>query len=145
MNGKRLFVTILVAALLLLSLISCTVDEDYTTAPSTTPAGTTAPTGTTAAPCAEHKDDNVNMQCDNCSAPLTPGQGVSYEAYTSLTADQQMAFIESFVQMQDFLAWYDVEKTKYDEANRGEDIGGGDINIGDHINGGNSDEEKEEE
>lgn len=143
MNGKRLFVTILVAALLLLSLISCTVDEDYTTAPSTTPAVTT-PSATTAAPCAEHKDDNVNMQCDNCSAPLTPGQGVSYEAYTSLTADQQMAFIESFVQMQDFLAWYDVEKTKYDEANRGEDIGGGDINIGDHINGDNSDEEDED-
>ena len=47
-----------------------------------------------------------------------------------------MAFIQSFGDMEDFLLWYDIEKTKFDEENKGTDIGGdGDIDIGDHING----------
>ena len=93
MHAKRLSLTLLVALLLLPCLFSCTLDEDWTTT----------------APCLVHKDANVNAVCDICGeTSLTPGEGVAYEDYTALTADEQLAFIESFADMEDFLVWYDV-------------------------------------
>lgn len=121
MNAKKYFVIILIAVLLLPCLFSCGPEKD--THPTT--------------PCLYHKDRDVNAVCDLCGeSSLEPGEGVAYDDYTSLTADEQMAFIQSFGDMEDFLLWYDNEKTKFDEENKGTDIGGdGDIDIGDHING----------
>lgn len=116
MNAKRIFVTMLIAVLLLPALVSCTLDEDWTTEP----------------PCLSHKDPDGNMICDICGeTSLEAGEGVEYLDYLHMTAEQQEAFIMRFENLDAFVQWHYIVKTAYDEANKGEDLGGdGDIIIG---------------
>ena len=63
--------------------------------------------------------------------PYVHGEDVSYTDYVAMTAQQQLEFIYGFSTIEGFLEWYDVEKTKYNEQNPGQDLGDGEIDIGD--------------
>ena len=63
--------------------------------------------------------------------PYVHGEDVSYPDYVAMTAQQQLEFIYGFSTIEGFLEWYDVEKTKYNEQNPGQDLGDGEIDIGD--------------
>ena len=74
------------------------------------------------------------VSCENDETTTTTatahGENVSYPDYVAMTAEQQLAFIYGFSTIEGFLEWYDVEKTKYDEQNPGQDLGGGEIDLG---------------
>lgn len=72
--------------------------------------------------------------CDDeqtTTKPYVHGENVSYPDYVAMTAEQQLDFIYGFSSIEGFLQWYDVEKTKYEEQNPGQELGGGEIDIGD--------------
>ena len=74
------------------------------------------------------------VSCENdettTTATTAHGENVSYPDYVAMTAEQQLAFIYGFSTIEGFLEWYDNEKTKYDEQNPGQDIGDGEIDLG---------------
>lgn len=75
----------------------------------------------------------VSCENDETTTTVTTtahGENVSYPDYIAMSADQQLAFIYGFSTIEGFLEWYDVEKTKYDEQNPGQDLGDGEIDLG---------------
>ena len=55
---------------------------------------------------------------------------LTYEEYLGFTAEEQMAYFESFENPQDFFDWFNKAKSEYDAAHKGEDMGDGNINLG---------------
>jgi len=69
---------------------------------------------------------------------VEPDDALTYEEYQALTGAQQMAYMESFPSVEDFFAWYNEAKAKYDEEQNRIEIGGdGNIDLDDIINGKN--------
>ena len=58
-----------------------------------------------------------------------------YEWYHSLSGEQQMAYMETFDNMQAFFDWYNAAKEEHEKEKPGIDIGSGNIDMGDIIGG----------
>ena len=58
-----------------------------------------------------------------------------YEWYHSLTGEQQMAYMESFDNMDAFFDWYNAAKEEHEREKPGIDIGDGNIDLGEIIGG----------
>lgn len=58
---------------------------------------------------------------------------MTYEEYISMSPENQQKYMQSYENMEDFFAWYNNAKAKYDEENAGIEIDGS-IDIGDYIN-----------
>ena len=80
--------------------------------------------------CALVSCQNDETTTTTAATTTAHGENVSYPDYVAMTAEQQLAFIYGFSTIEGFLEWYDVEKTKYDEQNPGQDIGDGEIDLG---------------
>lgn len=64
-------------------------------------------------------------------------QNMTYEEFMDLTAEEQQAYFETFVSIEDYFAWYNAAKQEYEENKDKVDIGGdGNVDIGDIIGGG---------
>ncbi len=59
----------------------------------------------------------------------------TYEEYHAMTAETQKAFFEKFESVEAFFDWYKDAKAKYEKENAAIEIGGGEINLGDVMNG----------
>ena len=73
-----------------------------TTSGETTAQETTVQTETTAPQETENKEHST-----------------SYEAYLAMSPEQQLAYMNSFPQLESFIAWFDAAKAEYDENNQG--------------------------
>ena len=58
---------------------------------------------------------------------------MTYEKYIAMSPEEQQKFIQTFENLEDYFAWYNEAKAKYDEENAGIEIDG-EINLGDYIN-----------
>ena len=92
----------------------------------------TGNTGNTGSTDTDDKGDNTDGE-DNTDEK----KPLSYEEYLAMDADGQEAFYMSFENPVDFYAWHTQAKAEYDALHSGDDIGNGDVNIGDIV-GGNS-------
>jgi hypothetical protein len=116
---KKLLPMLLLLLALSLGLSSC----DFSGISNTTEGGNT-----------ETPENPGNPDDD----PETPEEGgeteetqtVTYEEYLDFTADEQKAFIDSFVDYYEFFAWHAEAKAKYDEEHKAPEIDG-DIDLGD--------------
>ena len=103
----------------------------------------------TAAEYAEAQDIQKNGRQENQGQPVQPdpqppavdpepADTLTYEEYQALSGAEQMAYMESFPSVQDFFAWYNEAKAKYDAEQDRIEIGGdGNIDLDDIINGKN--------
>lgn len=70
--------------------------------------------------------------------PEAPADKLTYEEYQALSGAEQMEYMNSFAAVEDFFAWYNEAKAKYDEEQNRIEIGGdGSIDLDDIINGKN--------
>lgn len=58
---------------------------------------------------------------------------VSYEEYTNMTPEEQLAYYNQFPSMEAFVQWYNEAKAEYDKEHGAIDVGDGDIDLGDII------------
>lgn len=91
------------------------------TVETTAPAETTAPDETTE-PDQEPESNDLAAQ---------------YARYLAMTPEEQQAFYESFASPDAFFAWYDSAKAAYEANQDVVDIQGGDVDLGDLMDGGN--------
>lgn len=80
----------------------------------------------------ENKDETGEVDPDQPKKP----EPITYEEYMAMSADEKSVYFLLFDDYNDFFAWYNEAKAKYDEENNIPEIDG-DIDIGD-ILGGNS-------
>ncbi len=59
----------------------------------------------------------------------------TYEEYQAMTAETQKTFFEKFENVEAFFDWYNDAKAKYEKENAAIEIGNGEINLGDVLNG----------
>ena len=96
-------------------------------AQSAGPEETKTPDATAEAPAETQKpteDSNVTVT-----------EMTQYEWYHSLSGEQQMAFMETFDNIEAFFDWYNAAKAEHQEVKPGIDIGSGNIDIGAIIGG----------
>lgn len=61
----------------------------------------------------------------------TGSEKVTYADYLAMSQEEQLAYYESFEDPQDFFDWFNEEKAKYDEENKGEELpDDGNIDLG---------------
>lgn len=95
---------------------------------ATQPTDTTVPADTTS--------PSQAIDPEESTAPTqTPSDSLTYEAFINMTADEQLAYIESFESDDAFFDWYNAAKSAYDNANSGTELDGGTIDLGDIIGG----------
>lgn len=63
-----------------------------------------------------------------------PG-GVTYADYIAMTPAQQQAYFESFSSLDAYTKWYNDAKAEYEANNESIEIEGGNVNLGDIVNG----------
>ena len=88
--------------------------EDCETTPASVEETTEVTEEITTAPETTAPDDDV----------------LTYAEYLKFTAEEQMAYFESFENPQDFFDWFNKAKSEYDEENRGDNMGDGNIDLG---------------
>ena len=111
MNIQKLIAFMLLFSCLVLSFVSCKGKED----PSTSDG-----------------DDNGD---ENVSTPFIPDP-ITYEEYEAMTPEERSNYYDAFENYEDFFAWYNAAKEKYDEDHKLPEIGeDGEIDIGDIIGG----------
>ena len=69
------------------------------------------------------------------TTPAAP-KALTYEEYHALSGDKQQQYYESFDSVEDFFAWYNAAKAKYEEDNGAIEIEDGEINLDEVIGGG---------
>ena len=68
--------------------------------------------------------------------PVQPNTDLTYEEYIAMTALEQEEHFNSFATIEDYFAWYNPAKKKWEDEQNRETIDG-DVNIGDIIGGKN--------
>lgn len=58
-----------------------------------------------------------------------------YESFLAMSPEEQQKYVESFESIDQFFAWYNAAKEEYEAANPPIDVGDGNIDIGDIIEG----------
>lgn len=66
---------------------------------------------------------------------------ISYETYQNMSASEQMAYMNSFENIDDFYVWYNWAKAQYDAENPDIEVGDEGIDMGDIIEGNEDDGE----
>lgn len=73
---------------------------------------------------------------ETTAKPTAPAVTVTeYEWYNALSGEEQMAFMETFDSMAAFFDWYNAAKAEYERLHPSIDIGDGNIDLGDLIGG----------
>ena len=70
--------------------------------------------------------------------PTEPAQGdslMSFADYLALTPEQRQAYVQSFPSMEEAMLWYESAKKAYEDSKDTIDITGGNIDLGDILDG----------
>lgn len=88
---------------------------------------TSKPTGTT----------STSSSSESSTPEEEPIDLAEYERFLKMTSDEQRDYVDSFPDMDAFFKWYNASKQAYDKQHPPIDVGDGNINIGDIIEGQN--------
>lgn len=79
----------------------------------------------------ENPDIGGSDEPENPDIGDTGSEKVTYADYLAMSQEEQLAYYESFEDPQDFFDWFNEEKAKYDEENKGEELpDDGNIDLG---------------
>ena len=98
--------------------------------------------GSSASGDKDEKPEETEPTIEETTQPEDEGVDIhpdemTYEKYNAMSGEEQLAFFNSFASMEDFVAWYNAAKAKYDAEHPDIEVGDGNIDIGDIVGGGN--------